>query len=169
MQGHTFGLMSWVPLHMTDGAVMAEGREYEWRSAMTAGLNVKLPEKDDDETARQAKVQIEQYLSIRKYFYGDYYPLTKYAQDQDAWMAYQLDLPESGEGLVVVLKRRECKSGAITLKLRALAEGADYEVMDLDTGKGRTLKGKDLSSAGLTVELAKQPDSALIRYRLTGK
>ena len=169
MQGHTFGLMSWVPLHMTDGAVMAEGREYEWRSAMTAGLNVKLPEKDDDETARQAKAQIEQYLSIRKYFYGDYYPLTKYAQDQDAWMAYQLDLPESGEGLVVVLKRRECKSGAITLKLRALAEGADYEVMDLDTGKGRTLKGKDLSSAGLTVELAKQPDSALIRYRLTGK
>ncbi len=98
IQGHTFGLMSWVPLHMSDGAVMAAGNEYKWRSVMTAGLNAKLPEKDDDETARQAKAQIEQYLSIRKYFYGDYYPLTAYSQAKDAWVAYQLDLPESGEG-----------------------------------------------------------------------
>ena len=168
MQCHTFGLMPWVPLHMTDGAVMAAGSEYSWRSAMTAGLNVKLPEKDDDETARQAKVQIEQYLSVRKYFYGDYYPLTKYSQAKGAWMAYQLDLPESGEGLVVVLKREECRDGAITLKLKGMAEAAAYEVTDLDTAKGRTIKGEDLAGVGLTVELANRPDSALIRYRMKG-
>ncbi len=169
LQCHTFGLMSWVPLHMTDGVVMAAGSEYDWRSAMTAGLNVKLPEKDDDETARQAKAQIDQYRGIRKYFYGDYYPLTKYSQAKDAWVAYQLDLPESGEGLVVVLKREECKDGTVTLKLKGLSEGATYEVTDLDTARSRTLTGKDLAGAGLTVELTEQPDSALIRYRVAGK
>ncbi len=179
IQGHTFGLMSWVPLHMSDGAVMAAGNEYQWRSVMTAGLNAKLPDQDDDATTRQAKAQIEQYLSIRKYFYGDYYPLTKYSQAKDAWVAYQLDLPESGEGLVVVLKRPECADGAITLKLKGLAEGAAYEVTDLDTGKVSTMKGHELAGlgagagvgvgAGLIVMLAKQPDSALIKYRRTSK
>jgi len=32
-QCHTFGLMQWVPLHMSDGPVLAAGNEYELRSA----------------------------------------------------------------------------------------------------------------------------------------
>ncbi len=165
IQGHTFGLMSWIPLHMSDGAVMAEGSEYQWRSVMTAGLNVKLPERDDEATAAAAQAQIEQYLSIRKYFYGDYYPLTKYSQAKDAWVAYQLDLPESGEGLLVVLKRPENKDGAITLKLKGLEAGADYEVVNMDTAEIRKIAGGKLMSDGLEVALTKHPDSALIRYR----
>ncbi len=169
IQGHTFGLLSWVPLNMSDGAVMAEGNAYEWRSVMTAGLNVKLPEKDDEKTAAAAKAQIEQYLSIQKYFYGDYYPLTKYSQAKDVWMAYQLDLPERGEGLLVVLKRPESKEGKITLKLKGLEGGASYEVANLDTEERRNLSGRSLMSEGFEVELAKQPDSALIRYRKVGR
>ncbi|MCX6560720.1 MAG: alpha-galactosidase, partial [Candidatus Aminicenantes bacterium] len=168
-QCHTFGLLSWVPLNMSDGAVMAKGSEYEWRSAMTAGLNVKLPEKDDDETAAAAKAQIAQYLGIRKYFYGDYYPLTKYSQAKDAWLAYQLDLPESGEGLLVVLKRPESKEGKITLRLKGLEGGASYEVANLDTGKIEAIAGGQLMAEGFEVALAKQPDSALIRYRRAAK
>ncbi len=163
-QCHTFGLLSWVPLNMSDGAVLTQGSDYEWRSAMTAGLNVKLPEKDDAESAGFAKAAIEQYLSIQKFFYGDYYPLTRYSQAKDAWMAYQLDLPETGEGLVVALKRPESREGRQTLRLKGLDEEADYRLTNVDTKKTWTVEGRRLMGAGVEIELANQPDSALIQY-----
>ena len=104
-QCHTFGILAWVPLNMSGPAVLKTGNEYEIRSAMTAGINVELPPPLDPESTRQAKALLEQYLGIRKFYYGDYYPLTPYSQANDVWMAYQLDLPETGEGLLVVLKR----------------------------------------------------------------
>ena len=46
--------MSWVPLHMGEGVRLKKGNEYEIRSTMTAGLNVKLPPQDD-RSIRQAR------------------------------------------------------------------------------------------------------------------
>jgi len=145
--------------------VLAKDSEYEWRSAMTAGMNVKLPEQDDEESARYAKAAIEQYLSIQKFYYGDYYPLTKYSQAKDVWMAYQLDLPETGEGLIVALKRPESKEGRQTFKLKGLDAGESYEITNLDTKKTWTVEGGRLMGSGLEIDLAHQPDSALIQYR----
>ncbi len=119
-QCHTFGLMQWVPLHMSDGPVLAAGNEYELRSAMTAGLNVKLPPQDDDASGRQAKAMIDQYLGIQKYFYGDFYPLTPYSQAGDAWLAYQLHLPDANEGIVVALKRPASSATRATFRLQRL-------------------------------------------------
>ena len=164
-QCHTFGLTAWVPLHMSDGAVLAEGNEYEVRSAMTAGLNVKLPPQDDEPSARQAKAIIDQYLSIQKYFYGDYHPLTPYSQAADAWLAYQLHLPERDEGLVVALKRPASASTKAALRLHRLAREATYEVTFVDTAKSKRISGSELTGAGLEIELSKKPDSALVRYR----
>jgi alpha-galactosidase len=168
-QCHTFGLLSWVPLNMSDGAVMTKGSEYEWRSAMTAGLNVKLPEQDDEESARYAKAAIEQYLGIQRFYYGDYYQLTKYSQAKNVWMAYQLDLPESGEGLIVALKRPANKEGRKALRLKGLDGEASYQLTNLDTKKSWTVSGSQLMDAGLEIELAHQPDSALIQYRRVEK
>jgi alpha-galactosidase len=164
-QCHTFGLMEWVPLHMSDGAVLVEGNEYEVRSAMTAGLNVKLPPQDDEASARQAKAIIDQYLRIRKYFYGDYYPLTPYSQAADAWLAYQLHLPDRDEGLVVALKRPASSSTKASLRLHDLAREATYEVTFLDTGESKRIPASELTGGGLEIALSKKPDSALVRYR----
>lgn len=164
-QCHTHGLLSWVPLHMSGGAALKKGNEYEIRSAMTAGLNVELPAQDDLDSIREAKRLIEQYLAIQKFYYGDYYPLTPYSQSQEAWMAYQLHLPEAGEGLVVVLKRPKSASASQVFRLQALEEKTRYQVTDLDAGRSETLLGARLAKAGLEVKLAKQPDSALFLYR----
>jgi len=163
-QCHMFGLMSWVPLHMSDGANLVKGNEYEIRSAMTAGLNCHLPPQDDPETMKQAKALLEQYRSVQKFFYGDYYPLTSYSPSQDAWMAYQLDLPEAGEGLVVALRRPASPHQSQTFRLHGLDRGAAYEVVDLDTGKAQTAPGADLLDRGLEVQLTQKPGSALLRY-----
>jgi alpha-galactosidase len=132
---------------------------------MAAGLPVQFPPRDDAAWAGKAKALIEQYLVVQKFYYGDYYPLTPYSQARDAWMAYQLDLPESGEGLLVVLKRPESRQTRAALRLRAIESGVNYSVTDLDTGRVQTLRGERLLGEGLDVELTKRPDSALLRYR----
>jgi alpha-galactosidase len=164
-QCHTFGLLPWVPLHMSDGPVLAPGSEYEMRSAMTAGLNVKLPPQDDDASARQVKAMIEQYVGIQKYFYGDLYPLTPYSQAADAWLAYQLHLPDEDEGIVVVLKRPASTCPRATLRFQGLDRDASYEVTHLDTVNNDKLPAGRLTDVGLEIELPRQPDSAIIRYR----
>jgi alpha-galactosidase len=168
-QCHTFGLLSWVPLHMSGGAVLKKGNEYEIRSSMTAGLNVELPPGGDAEAMREAKRLIDEYLGIQKYFYGDYYPLTPYSQASDAWLAYQLHLPEEDEGLVVVLKRPQSKIASQMLRLQALQDREPplygYAVTHMDTGQTEIFAGKHLTRTGLEVKLAGQPDSALIRYK----
>jgi alpha-galactosidase len=163
-QCHTFGLMSWVPLHMSDGTVLEKGNEYEIRSAMSAGLNVKLSAKDDEASDRQAKALIDQYLNLRRFYYGDYYPLTAYSQSQDVWMAYQLHLPESDEGLVVAFRRPGCPEESHTLRLHGLAPGTVYQFTDLDTGKTQAVLGAAVMGQGLPVRIPGSPGSALVRY-----
>ncbi len=164
-QCHTFGLLPWVPLHMSEGVLLTPGNEYEIRSAMTAGLNVKLPPQDDETSAGRAKAMIEQYLSIQKYFYGDFYPLTPYSQAADAWLAYQLHLPDADEGIVVALRRPASIYTSARLHLRGLSRDASYEVTDLDTGHSGKFAAGRLTDAGMEIKLPRQPDSAIVRYR----
>ena len=111
------------------------------------------------------KKSLEQYQSIQKYFYGDYYPLTEYTQASDAWVAYQLDLPDEGEGIVVVVKRPLSDFTQAFFPLQALSTGAAYGLTNLDTGETRTLSGQELVGKGLEARLLQRPDTALFRYR----
>jgi len=165
-QCHTFGLLSWVPLNTPGGGGKFVGSMYDFRSKMTAGLNLGLAGMVDEQSARKIKAMLEQYLSIQKFFYGDYYPLTQYSQSNNVWMAYQLDIPEIGEGLVVVLKRPASPQESKTLHLKALQPNATYQVTNLDTTKSQMLGGDQLMAKGLEGRLTKQPDSALFHYRV---
>ncbi len=113
----------------------------------------------------EIKKALDQYRKIQKYYYGDFYPLTEYTQADDAWMAYQFDLPDAGEGLLVVIKRPLSQYAQALYPLRALEANSDYEITRLDTGDQWTMSGKELSSKGLSVRLAAQPDSSLLCYR----
>jgi alpha-galactosidase len=163
-QCHTFGLMSWVPLHMSGGAMLKKGNEYEIRSAMTSGLNCEMPPQDDEQTMKEAKGLLGQYLGIQRFYYGDYYPLTPYSQAADAWLAYQLHLHETDEGLVVVFRRPKSAQSLQRLRLVGLDTKTLYEITDLDNGKKQDIAGATLAREGIELRLGRQPDSALIRY-----
>jgi alpha-galactosidase len=164
-QCHTFGLLSWVPLHMSGGAVLKKGNEYEVRSAMTAGMNVELPADDNEESVRQARAMIEQYLSIQKFYYGDYYPLTPYSQQRTAWMAWQLDRPELGEGMVQAFRRTDSPSESIRTKLRGLDPGAVYTLITLDVAGTTEMTGRELRDRGLPIAIKDRPGAAVVTYK----
>ena len=53
-------------------------------------------------------------------YYGDFYPLTPYRTENDVWMAWQFDRPESGEGMVQVFRRPQSPVTAMDLKVHGL-------------------------------------------------
>ena len=82
------------------------------------------------------------------FYYGDYYPLTPYSQAPDTWLAYQLQLPDANEGLVVAFKRPKSIQTSRRLRLFALDLGASYEVINLDNSQRRLIVGKELMEPG---------------------
>lgn len=170
-QCHTYGLLPWVPLHATSQDHAPD--DYEFRSSMSSALCLnwwisgdkpadKIPA---DFPFAWARETLREYLDIRKYYYGDFYPLTSYSQDRDVWMAYQLDRPDLGEGLAVVLRRPESPYESARLPLHAIERSASYEVRNLGGGATERLSGTELSGAGIAVNLKRKPDSALIVYK----
>ena len=169
-QCHTFGLLGWVPLSATSQD--RAGDDYEFRSSMCSSLCLNWWISGDAPAERisadfpfaWARATLEEYLHLRPSYYGDYYPLTTYSQAPDAWMAYQLDCPDRGWGMVVVLRRPESPYQAARLVPRGLDERKNYNVFNIDTNEQKTYSGKQLLQEGLSVSLDKQPASAVLVY-----
>jgi len=170
-QCHTYGLMAWVPLSAISQD--REGDTYEFRSSMCSSLCLNWNHSGDgvrpsfpgDFPFDWARRTLEQYLEIRDFYYGDYYPLTSYSQAADQWTAYQLDRPEIGTGLVVVLRRPESPYEVSRLPLHELDPKATYQVTNLDTGERVQATGRILVEQGLRVDIPKRPGSALLIVR----
>lgn len=170
-QCHTYGLMAWVPLSAISQD--REGDTYEFRSSMCSSLCINWNHSGDgvrpsfpaDFPFEWARQTLEQYVTIRDFYYGDYYPLTSYSQAADQWMAYQLDRPESGTGLVVVLRRPQSPYEACRFPLNELDPKATYQMTNLDTKESLTASGRVLMEQGLRVGIAEKPGSALWVYR----
>jgi len=173
-QCHTHGLLHWVPLNTTSAGNLSTKNEYRIRSSMTTGLSYGLFTRGDGPQGEtdyshfpfaEVKRSLERHVAIQRYFYGDYYPLTEYTQAGDAWIAYQLDLSDEGEGMVVALKRPPSKYTRAIFQLKALRREAVYEITNLDTSENKTLTGGELMDKGLEAVLLNKPDSALLCYR----
>jgi alpha-galactosidase len=172
-QCHTYGLLQWVPLSATSQDRARD--DYEFRSSMGSALclnwwvsgDVPAERIPDDFPFDWAKRTLAQYLRIRPFYYGDYYPLTGYSQARDLWMAYQLDRPHSGDGLIVVLRRPDSPYESARFPLRALDELASYRVTDLDTHAQSVLTGRALLHDGLGVSCPTAPFSKVIIYERT--
>jgi alpha-galactosidase len=103
-------------------------------------------------------------LDMRRYFYGDFYPLVSYSRHQDSWAAWQYDLPEEGEGMVVVFRRPKSPFPRLQARLMGLDAAAEYRVHSCDAGDVFTRSGRALMSEGFAIEIDQKPGSALFEY-----
>ena len=170
-QCHTYGLLAWVPFSATSQD--REGDDYEFRSSMCSSLCINWNHSGDGPCGplpdnfpfNWARRTLEQYLKIRDFYYGDYYPLTSYSQSADQWMAYQLNRAEAGQGLIVSLRRPESPYESCRFPLRDLEVSANYSVANLDTGEEEQKSGRELMEKGLRISIGKKPGSALFIYK----
>lgn len=171
-QCHNYGLMAWIPFSAT--SVDREGNDYDFRSSMNSSICINWQHSGDgtpwwnfpeDFPYDWAKKSVDQYVSIRNYYLGDYYPLTPYSQARDIWMGWQLNCPEKGEGMVQAFRRENCFYTSASFKLRNLERNAIYLVKNIDTEGIQELSGRTLMEEGLSIAISTQPGAAIVIYK----
>ena len=163
-QCHTYGLNFYLPIH---GTAIYKSENYTFRSGLgaTAVMNWEVTGRNSESIPAMQK-SLKEYKLLRPYFYGDYYPLTgtgNLTQD-DIWLAYQLDRPSAGDGIIIAFRRKDCPLEAITVKLHGVDSNEKYLLFNEDTRSNDTLSGAALKS-GYTLNLTDKPGSLVIRYK----
>jgi len=170
-QCHSYGLLAWVPLSAISQD--REGDTYEFRSSMCSGLCVNWFHSGDgpqqkfpaDFPFAWGKQILDQYLKLRLFYYGDYYPLTPYSQAQTAWLAWQFDGPVLGKGMIQVFRRGDSIYEAVRVKLHGLEPDAVYTLTNIDVSDATELTGRELMDRGLRVVIAEQPGAVVLTYQ----
>jgi alpha-galactosidase len=162
-QGHTYGLAQWLPFFGTGTNSLDP---YVFRSCMCAGSIPCWDMRNKVLDYNAMRKLTEQWRSVAPCYFGDYYPLTPYSLEKNAWIAWQFDRPESGDGMIQAFRRDECGDATKTFCLQGLDPAATYEVTDLDVGTPSKHSGKSLIEEGLPVEIKGKPGAAIITYRL---
>jgi hypothetical protein len=105
------------------------------------------------------------FRRARPLFYGDYYPLTANAAEDDVWAAFQMHRPDLGEGMILAFRRKDAPFVTADFRLHALDRDATYELTDADTGRKRQVSGRELAENGLPITMKTAPASRLVFYR----
>ncbi|MBP8122127.1 MAG: alpha-galactosidase [Caldilineaceae bacterium] len=166
MQTQTQGLAPWIPL---SAAVCDVPTQYALRSALGPGLVTHWsPQALDggiDLPVEAIRPLMDEALAMRKYFYGDFYPLLSFSLAADAWAAWQYDRPDLGEGMIVAFRRHASPFPRWEAKLQGLDPDANYGLVSWDNESTRRMTGKALMTDGFVVTIGEKPGTALFTYR----
>ena len=160
-QNHTYGLALWTPFY---GAGLGSFDAYDFRSRMCPHMTWGYDMRRTDLDFTLVRKLAAQWEQVAPNWFGDYYPLSQYGFGSDAWVAWQFDRPEVGEGVVQVFKRPDSPYETAHYRLRGLDPEARYRVTNLDTAAATEMTGRELMEQGLPVALSQRPDSAVLVY-----
>jgi len=162
-QCHTYGISLWIPL---SGTGAADVDSYVFRSNMAPFSNCLWDMRDKKLDYDLMRRLAAEFAKVAPYWLGDYYPLTAFTTDQGAWMAWQFDAPETGEGMVQVFRRAESPFYGLQLKLQGLDAAARYALTDLDVHRRPTTHtGRELMDQGLAMNIPDQPGAVVLTYK----
>lgn len=164
-QNHTMGIASWIPFF---GTGINTPDPYTFRSQMCPWLICCYDMRRTDLDYAALRKLHGDWKRIAPLFLKDFYLLTPYTTENTAWVAWQFDNPESGEGVVLVFRRAESIYESASLKLHELDETARYKVEDLDTDSSHEVDGRNLT-AGLAIALPQQPQAKILLYHRVTK
>ncbi|MFH1005957.1 MAG: alpha-galactosidase, partial [Candidatus Latescibacterota bacterium] len=167
IQSQTWALSQWVPLSAAATTVKSV---YAFRSSYSPGLVIcwHLYEKQIDSKDYDfdlCRKLLNEYLSLRKLFYGDYYPLTPYSLNATDWMAWQFDRPDLGEGIVQAFRRPECADESANYKLGGLDPDTTYVLTHLDEPRIIKKSGRELMAEGVSLTIKDCPGAVIWHYR----
>ncbi|MCX7598589.1 MAG: alpha-galactosidase [Armatimonadetes bacterium] len=158
-QVQTSGLTRYVPFH--SAGVWAYD-QYNFWSVATAGVNHCLNITAPDFDATQLRQRVDELFRWRKYWLGNFWALTPVTLSDEDWCAWQLHLPESGDGIIFAFRRVKAPE-VIELRPREIDEHANYEVTDEEIRESMVVPGADFAHVQARVKEA--PGVAIMTYR----
>jgi len=161
VQGETYGISLWLPYFaatwgQTDELYLTRSRE-----AQVVGACLK-PSVEGH--FRDLPKRLEEWRQIVPCYWGDFWPLTPYSLDNDAWIAWQFDLPDTGTGVVQAFRRADCPTDSLRVQLRGLNAKCRYTLTDLDAPVPQEMTGRELMATGLLLTTAQRPAALVVRY-----
>jgi len=163
-QDQTYGLNFYLPLHGTSTHFRDE---YHFRSNLGSSIVTSWYINTPDHSIAEMKKLMDEYKSLRPFFYfGDYYPLTDLSciLKDNTWLAYQLNRPEEGDGVIMAFRREGNFSESLKINLKGLDKNSLYEIFYEDYGLKINRSGVELAE-GLDISIPVKPGSLLISYR----
>jgi len=164
-QTQLHGLALWVPYFGAPVYPADRVDTYGFRSGIApmTGLGYDTRRKDYDYAL--LRTLVAEWKQVVPNMYGDYWPLTPWRAESDAWIAWQFDRPEAGQGVVQAFRRPESPYESARFHLRGLDAKASYEIRNVDVKGTRKLTGRDLMNKGLLVTIPTRPGAAIIFYK----
>ncbi len=164
-QAMTAGLSRYVPFSVS-GQMGAT--PYLFRSGINGG-GISFAE--DVRPANYPRDLLKQAIAeakrLRKYYFGDYYPLTDVTTDARDWSVVQYHRPIEQDGMFVLFRRpKSCFASYVLSEARAIEPEADYEVTQSRSyapSQPTRMKGEDLQR--LKVDVDESPGSVVVEYR----
>ena len=103
---------------------------------------------------------LEEFQTVKPYLWGDFYPLTECDTATDGVLAYQLDRPDLGQGVIFAFRRQDCEVESFRVTPE-LEKGASYVFEDIEGGTPATVTGGE----AFEIAIADKRGSRLILYR----
>jgi alpha-galactosidase len=163
-QAQTHGISPWMPYY---GSGMGTSDVYWFRSCIFPASRIGWDARKKDLDYPLLRRMIAEFRRVEPYLLGDFYPLTPYSLANNAWMAWQYDRPEIGEGAIQVFRRPECASETMRIKLRGMKPAARYTLANFDPAPAIELSGKELMEMGIPVKIAGRPGAVILVYKET--
>ena len=164
MQCHTYSLNFYLPIH---GTSISIANDFEFRSGLNAAAvgNCWLVGRGH-ETIEISRKYMQEYKSLRPYFYGDYYPLTSTRNytSNAVWLAYQLNRPQQKDGIIIAFRRADNQEISIRIVPSGLEKDAVYELYYEDYKIRTRQTGSELMN-GFDITIPFRPASLLIKYK----
>jgi len=138
---------------------------YLFRSGCNAGISFCEDCRPDDYPRALLAKGIAEAKRLRKYAFGNLYPLSELTLSTKDWCVLQYHRPDEGDGMVIAFRRHESPYSGYECDLREIDPTATYRVTEAHTyerSKARPLKGVALQ--GLRLDISGRPGSVVVEY-----
>ena len=159
----TAGLSRYVPFS-TSGQMGST--PYLFRSGFNAGIAFGEDVRSAGYPRDQLKQAIAEGKRIRKYFFGNFYPLTEVSASPEAWSVLQYHRTAEQDGMILAFRRHLSRYESYATALQEIDKTAKYEVTycyDYVPAKTVRMTGEEMQH--LKLEIHDEPGSLLVEYK----
>jgi alpha-galactosidase len=163
-QVQALGLSLYVPLYTS---CAWDPNAYTLRSTATAGAITQFDYLNDKFPMDLARTAIKEVKENLKFWYGDFYPLTRAKIGSDNLAAWQLHRADLDAGMVLAFRRSDCPYPVLQTGLHGLKPEKQYAVEIVDESRQKqnlTLSGQELMS-NFELRIPQRGASLLVRYQ----
>jgi alpha-galactosidase len=138
---------------------------YLFRSGFNAGIAFGEDVRPKNYPRDLLKQGIAEGKRIRKYYFGNFYPLVESGYDASGWCVLQYHRPAQGDGMVMAFRREQAPDSTSVCELREIDPAASYRVTlyrAYEPDAPLMMKGADLQKFKIVID--DRPGSVIVEY-----